>query len=94
MPEKEIEILVLSPTILKIGIRRTTTVRQIQERLEKLGLKGYALAAEPSDFLYIPTERIFNKVLEGEVVYAFPEERELTKNSKREGLENGKETRS
>ena len=83
MPDKEIKILVLSPTILKIKIRRTTTVKQIQERLEELGLKGHVLAAEPTDFFYLSNERLFNKILEGEIVYAFPEERESTKNSKR-----------
>jgi hypothetical protein len=71
MPEKEIKILLPSPTILKVRVSRTTTVRQIEERLEELGLKGYVLAAEPSDFLYFSNERLFNKISEGEIVYAF-----------------------
>ena len=76
MPEKEIKILLPSPIILKVRISRTTTVRHIQERLEEFGLKGYVLAAEPRDFVYLPHECLFRKIVEGEVVYAFAEEKD------------------
>jgi hypothetical protein len=71
MQEKEINILVLSSHIVRLKITKFTTVRQIIADLEKLGLKGFALGAEPKEFLFMPGERIFSK-LDGEVVYAFP----------------------
>ena len=72
MNQKEIRIWIPCPHVLAVKIGPATTVKQILERLEELGLKGYVLAAEPKDFLFLPNERIFKKVSADELIYAFP----------------------